>query len=67
MFSLIMMIVTEGLRLLQVYRVGGDTGTKIEGAAEVLIGIIAKAKAAYEKETGQPLDVNKIQPFIPLE
>jgi hypothetical protein len=35
--------------------------------AEAMVDIIGKAKFVYETETGQPLDVSKIKPYIPLE
>jgi hypothetical protein len=35
--------------------------------ADAMVDIIGKAKFVYETETGQPLDISKIKPYIPLE
>jgi hypothetical protein len=57
------MIIQLSLDILTNQRVGGEAIK----TADFLIDIIAKAKTAVELETGQPLDVNKIKPYIPID
>lgn len=62
MTELVLMIIQIGLSIVQQQHLGGGTVV----ASEALVDIIAKAKAAYEKETGLPLDVSKIKPYEPI-
>jgi hypothetical protein len=60
--SLILLIIQTALQILQ-QQMGGKQGLVI---GEALIDIISKAKAAYEQQTGQPIDVSLIKPYEPL-
>jgi hypothetical protein len=61
--KLVIMIVEVALEILK-----AQFGGKIEfNVAEALLDILSKAKAAYEKEVGEPLDVGLIKPYEPLE
>jgi len=62
MSSLVILIIQTGLQILN-QQLGGK---QVIGTAEAFLDIISKAKAAYEKETGQPLDVSKIKPYEPF-
>ncbi len=40
-------------------------GTVLNTADEAL-ALYSAARAAYEAETGQPIDENKVPPFVPI-
>jgi len=61
--DLIILIIQTALAILQ-QQLGGSAGPT--GSAQALLDIIAKAKAAYERETGQPIDVAAIKPYEPI-
>ncbi len=60
--TLILLIIRTALKILEEQQVGGT----VPATADSLVEIISVAKAAYEKETGQPLDVDKIKPYEPI-
>jgi len=62
MSSLVILIIQTALQILNQQLGGAPKITYAEG----LIDIVSKAKAAYEAETGMPLDVSKIKPFEPI-
>jgi hypothetical protein len=62
MINLIIMIAQLALNILKQQHLGGPTTLN----ASAILEIISMAKAAYEQETGQPLDVAKIKPYIPI-
>ena len=57
------MIIQASLGVLS----GKISGNPVVNLADAMIDIVAKAKYVYEAETGKPLDVSKIKPFVPLE
>ena len=62
MTQLIILIIQTAIQILQQQKIGGS----IPANADSILQIISIAKTAYEKETGQPLDVNKIKPYEPI-
>jgi len=63
MTELIILIIRTALEIISA-QAGGQP---VLSNADAILDIISKAKAAYEKETGQPIDVEKIKPYIPIE
>lgn len=61
--ELIILIIQTALTILQ-QQLGGSSSVATN--ADALLDIIAKAKAAYERETGRSIDVASIRPFEPL-
>jgi hypothetical protein len=46
---------------------GGELGLSIDVAAGALAEIISKAMAAHIAITGEPIDLDKLQPIAPVE
>ena len=63
MINLIITIIGVALEILKSQQVGGAT----VATADKLLEIISAAKVAYEKEVGEPLDMDKIKPYEPIE
>ena len=61
--DLIILIAQIALQILAQQRLGGTPSTN----ASSILQIVSVAKTAYEKETGLPLDVDKIKAYIPIE
>lgn len=62
--SIVLLIIQSALTVLS-SQLSGKPGTVVN-IADAMVDIVAKAKTIYEAETGQPLDVSKIKPFVPL-
>ena len=62
MTDLLILIMRLALQILEQQQVGGSSTS----SADSILEIISAAKAAWEKETGLPLDVNKIRPYEPI-
>jgi hypothetical protein len=60
--QLLLLIAQAALTILAQQKVGGAVPQDIE----VLLDIISKALAAYQAQTGQPLDPNLIKPYVPI-
>lgn len=64
MLSKILEILQYALAILG-QQLGGKS-TPIN-TAEALTKIMSAALAAFERETGQPMDISKIKPYEPME
>lgn len=62
--TLLILIIQTALTALD-GRLSGKANTVIN-LADAMVDIISKAKTIYEVETGKPLDVDKIKPYVPL-
>jgi hypothetical protein len=63
MIDIVLMIIQTALNVAT----NQVSGNQVLSLADAMVDIIAKAKAAYEAETGQPLDVSKIKPLVPIQ
>ena len=64
MITTILMIIETALGLVK-QQLGSGAAAPID-AAEAITDIIAKAMAAYQQQTGQPIDVSLIKPYEPI-
>lgn len=46
--------------------IAAKVGGPVVNTADAALRLYAAAKAAYEAETGQPLDESKVPPFVPI-
>lgn len=65
MNPLVLILLQEGLSIAA-GQVGGKAGSAITTAAS-LTKIVEVAMAAYQQETGQPMDLDKLRPYEPIE
>ena len=65
MITLLFPIISTALDILQQHSTG--KAKSIEAVAAGLTDIVSKAMAVYQAETGQPMDLSKLKPYVPLE